>query len=62
MDNKSIQIENKTYLYDYIANINSTQEEIFQHCAKRICDNSLNGYNGTIFHMAKLDLEKLSLY
>ena len=49
LDNKSIQVENKTYFYDYVANMNSTQEEMFQHCAKRICDNSLKGYNGTIF-------------
>ena len=49
LDNKSIQVENKTYYYDYVANMNSTQEEMFQHCAKRICDNSLKGYNGTIF-------------
>ena len=49
LDNKSIQVENKTYYYDYVADMNSTQEEMFQHCAKRICDNSLNGYNGTIF-------------
>ena len=49
LDNKSIQVDNKTYYYDYVANMNSTQEEMFQHCAKRICDNSLKGYNGTIF-------------
>ena len=49
LDDKSIQVENKTFYYDYVANMNSTQEELFQHCAKRICDNSLNGYNGTIF-------------
>ena len=49
LDNKTIQIDNKTFYYDYVANMNSTQDEMFQHCAKRICDNSLNGYNGTIF-------------
>ena len=49
LDDKSIQVENKTYFYDYVANMNSTQEEMFLHCAKRICDNSLKGYNGTIF-------------
>ena len=49
IDNNSIQVENKIFYYDYVANMNSTQEEMFQHCAKRICDNSLNGYNGTIF-------------
>ena len=49
LDDHSIQVESKTFYYDYVANMNSTQEELFQHCAKRICDNSLNGYNGTIF-------------
>ena len=49
IDNQTIQVENKTFYYDYVANMNSTQEELFQHCAKRICDNSLNGYNGKIF-------------
>ena len=49
LDNKTLQIDNKIFYFDYIANMNSTQEEMFQHCAKRICDNSLNGYNGTIF-------------
>ena len=48
-DNKSIQVENTTYFFDYVANMNSTQEEIFQHCAKSICDNFLKGYNCTIF-------------
>ena len=49
LDDKSVQIDNKVFYYDYVANMNSTQEEMFQHCAKRICDNSLKGYNGTIF-------------
>ena len=37
------------YQYDYIAGENSTQNEIFENCAKKICDYSLEGYNGTIF-------------
>ena len=49
LDSNTVQVENKIFYYDYVANMNSTQEELFQHCAKRICDNSLNGYNGTIF-------------
>lgn len=49
LDDKSVKIDNKVFYYDYVANMNSTQEEMFQHCAKRICDNSLEGYNGTIF-------------
>ena len=49
IDEKTIQVDDKTYYYDYVANMNATQEDMFQHCAKRICDNSLKGYNGTIF-------------
>ena len=49
IDKKTIQVDDKTFYYDYVADMNSTQDEIFQHCAKRICDNSLKGYNGTIF-------------
>ena len=49
LDDKSIQVDNKIFYYDHVAGMNSTQEEMFQHCAKRICDNSLKGYNGTIF-------------
>ena len=30
LDDKSIQVENKTFYYDYVANMNSTQEELFQ--------------------------------
>ena len=40
---------NISYQYDYIAGENSTQNEIFENCAKKICDYSLEGYNGTIF-------------
>ena len=42
--------------------MNSTQEEKLQHCAKRICDNSFKGYNGTIFQMAKQAQVKLLHY
>jgi len=48
-DNKTINIGIKSFNYDYIANENSTQNEIFDVCAKKICDSSLEGYNGTIF-------------
>ena len=47
-DNKIIT-SNISYQFDYIADENSNQNEIFEHCAKKICDYSLEGYNGTIF-------------
>ena len=47
-DNKIIT-SNISYQFDYIADENSSQNEIFEHCAKKICDYSLEGYNGTIF-------------
>lgn len=39
----------KQYNYDYIATEDSSQSEIFEHCARNICDSTLQGYNGTIF-------------
>ena len=39
----------KKYLFDYIGEKNSTQEEIFEQCGKNICDHALKGYNCTIF-------------
>ena len=44
-----IIVSNISYQYDYIAGENSTQNEIFENSAKKICDYSLEGYNGTIF-------------
>ena len=39
----------KDFYYDYVGDENSTQNDIFEHCGKKICDYSLEGYNGTIF-------------
>ena len=39
--NSLLNIIDKIFYYDYVANINLTQEEMFQHCAKRISDNSI---------------------
>ena len=39
----------KKYLFDYIGEKSSTQEEIFEQCGKNICDHALKGYNCTIF-------------
>ena len=47
-ENKIIT-SNKSYQFDYIADENSTQNDIFENCAKKICDYCLEGYNGTIF-------------
>jgi hypothetical protein len=41
--------DNKQYTFDYIATEESSQSEIFDHCARGICDSTLQGYNGTIF-------------
>ena len=45
----SILSENKEYFFDYIGEENSTQNDIFERCGKKICDYALEGYNGTIF-------------
>ena len=45
----SLISEKKEYFYDYIGDENSTQNDIFQHCGKKICDYALEGYNCTIF-------------
>ena len=45
----SIISKKKDFFYDYIGDENSTQNDIFEHCGKKICDYALEGYNGTIF-------------
>ena len=45
----SIISKKKKYFYDYIGDENSTQNDIFEQCGKKICDYALEGYNGTIF-------------
>ena len=45
----SLISKKKDFYYDYIGDENSTQKDIFEHCGKKICDYSLEGYNGTIF-------------
>lgn len=39
----------KQYTFDYIATEESSQNEIFEQCARGIADSTLQGYNGTIF-------------
>ena len=45
----SIISKKKDFFYDYIGDENSTQNDIFEHCGRKICDYALEGYNGTIF-------------
>ena len=45
----SIVSERKDYFYDYIADYESKQKDIFERCAKKICNYALEGYNSTIF-------------
>ena len=45
----SLISKKKDFYYDYIGDEKSTQKDIFEHCGKKICDYSLEGYNGTIF-------------
>ena len=39
----------KIFKFDYIFNEDSQQKQIFDICAKEICDSLYEGYNGTIF-------------
>ena len=41
--------DSKNFTFDYVAGIDSTQEEIFLRIAQPIADSCLQGYNGTIF-------------
>ena len=48
INENKIETSNMSYQFDYIADENSTQNDIFENCAKKICDYCLEGYNGTI--------------
>lgn len=37
------------FTFDYVAEEQRTQEEMFLNCAKEVADNVIEGYNGTIF-------------
>lgn len=41
--------ENKGFTFDGSYDLNSTQKEVYDQCARPIVDSVLNGYNGTIF-------------
>jgi len=42
-------VEQKLFTFDYVADENTSQEDVFQRMAKPIADSCLQGYNGTIF-------------
>ncbi|XP_008847718.1 kinesin-like protein KIF15 [Nannospalax galili] len=39
----------KTFIFDYVADMDTTQESIFSTVAKSIVESCMSGYNGTIF-------------
>ncbi|XP_053813831.1 kinesin-like protein KIF15 isoform X2 [Vidua chalybeata] len=41
--------EPKIFTFDYVANMETTQESVFSIVAKNIVESCMNGYNGTIF-------------
>ncbi|XP_067147461.1 kinesin-like protein KIF15 isoform X2 [Apteryx mantelli] len=41
--------EPKIFTFDYVANMETTQESVFSSVAKSIVESCMNGYNGTIF-------------
>lgn len=43
------EFEKKTFQFDNLFDINSTQKEIFDKTSKHVIDGVLSGYNGTIF-------------
>jgi DNA replication protein DnaC len=42
-------LDQKMFTFDYVADDQATQEEVFTRIAKPIADSCLEGYNGTIF-------------
>ncbi|KAI7811668.1 kinesin-like protein KIF15-A isoform X2 [Triplophysa rosa] len=41
--------EPRNFTYDHVADMNTSQEEVFSSVAKNIVHSCINGYNGTIF-------------
>ncbi|XP_034034880.1 kinesin heavy chain-like [Thalassophryne amazonica] len=48
-DDSTVTITGKSYVFDRILPPNATQEQVYDHCAKQIVKDVLDGYNGTIF-------------
>ncbi|XP_013867455.1 kinesin heavy chain isoform 5C [Austrofundulus limnaeus] len=45
----TVVISSKPYMFDRVMPPNTTQEQVYDHCAKQIVKDVLGGYNGTIF-------------
>ncbi|XP_074547474.1 kinesin-like protein KIF15 [Halichoeres trimaculatus] len=41
--------EPRTFTYDHVADMNTSQDSVFSSVAKNIVESCMNGYNGTIF-------------
>ncbi|XP_067336732.1 kinesin-like protein KIF15 isoform X2 [Channa argus] len=41
--------EPRTFIYDHVADMNTSQDSVFSSVAKNIVESCMNGYNGTIF-------------
>lgn len=46
---ETVAVGGKSYMYDHVFPSNSTQEQVYNACAKNIVKDVLDGYNGTIF-------------
>uniref|UniRef100_A0A3Q3GD65 Kinesin family member 15 n=1 Tax=Labrus bergylta TaxID=56723 RepID=A0A3Q3GD65_9LABR len=42
--------EPRTFTYDHVADMDTSQDSVFSSVAKNIVESCINGYNGTIFH------------
>ncbi|XP_037552719.1 kinesin heavy chain [Nematolebias whitei] len=45
----SVVVSSKPYVFDSVLPPNTTQEQVYEQCAKQIVKDVLGGYNGTIF-------------
>ena len=52
----------KSFTFDHVGSMKSTQESIFQSVGKPISNACLSGYNGTIFAYGQTDPAKHSLF
>ncbi|XP_066519294.1 kinesin heavy chain-like isoform X2 [Hoplias malabaricus] len=48
-DEHTVVVTGKPYVFDRVMPPNSTQEQVYESCAKDIVKDVLSGYNGTIF-------------
>ena len=55
LNNEEVEIKSKneynnfTFHFDHIFNMDSSQKEIYEYCARDLVESVLSGYNGTIF-------------